>query len=348
MSQTAGAIGLGQIDDDGTALEVGRGSTLTSTSTGPEGQPQRTIERQRSGFDAQHAGQVEEPVIGIIQIPLPASILHIVAELHAAEAECLAELRRRHVRAGAMINAHARFIGVAPLGRDVLQLLKLLLQIRLVLGTIGARFLQAVERGYLQILTADLLCDRKPGFRIACGCPVSQRENFKARRCTGSWGGAGSFFQRLECLNGGLPRISLCQRLGPALASRAGFNGVDRPGRVVARAVVNRVSAGAQGNSLQALVVANSLIEVHAALQLAHYCGVLRHQLPELFRVDRAVEQASCCIAQNLDLTNPPLHLPRRDRPVGDLISGSPHPGNREWIGTGIQQLLIVRLGPGL
>ena len=79
-----------------------------------------------------------EGIVGFVQIRLAAAALDIIAELHPTKTEGVAELRRRHVTTIPVVHAHPRRIRLAPVRRDVFQLVQPLGQQLLGLSQVGA------------------------------------------------------------------------------------------------------------------------------------------------------------------------------------------------------------------
>ncbi|OQC40714.1 MAG: hypothetical protein BWX64_01358 [Acidobacteria bacterium ADurb.Bin051] len=265
VRQRPGALLLRQVDDDGAGLVVGGRRVLAARAARPEGEAELAVERERAGRHADDPGEVHQRVVGLVEVGLPALPLDPVAELHAPEAEGVRELLRGDVAAVAVVDADARAVGGAALGGDVAHLVELRDEVVMVLAQVGARLGDRREGLQVDRVARDLLADnpRRPLV------PAVDVETDLFRRRLGL------------PLEGGIDRLEPLERLllGVALGEDSrhvreggrlglGLHLPDDAVRIVAHAVAHAVTGRGELQPLQALAVADGLVEVDDAIEV--------------------------------------------------------------------------------
>ena len=140
----------------------GRG-VLAAFASRTERQAKFAIERQCLRRQVKDCRHVHQCVIGLVQVRLPAVLLHVVAELNTAEPERVCEDLRRDIGAVAMVLANARAVLCIPLEWRLLELLQPLFKLCRVVGHVGARGLDVFGLVQIDVLATDLLANKGAG-----------------------------------------------------------------------------------------------------------------------------------------------------------------------------------------
>ena len=269
-----------------------------------------TIERKRFGRYADHAGQVHQRVVGLVQISLALTLGHGRAKLLTPEAERIAELLRGHIGVVAVVNAHPWRVGFPALGGFKLGFGQQRLKLGLVVGFVLARLLGSRKCFEVNaLLRVDALADNEHARLAAVAVDVKRRGfghrwfvNLRSQPC-------------FELLNGlGFGRCNR-QVFAPAAGTvdsrRAARRLVDAPHgfcRVEALAPVQGVLAAGKTDTLEWHCMANGFVQlnlVEPVSQVERCAFFLEHVLWML-----AVQSLRSQATQRLHFAHPSLDFP--------------------------------------